>query len=311
MRSSLLLVVALVLLLTGSNGAPVAGRIPHPEIEDAYTLTPFGYMPRSCVHHVGLDAYVHQETPDLLKVVRADGHEATLPRCHTLAHLEARQKGQLQSKASFLEQHGVESAPNGWAAYTYYGPHAAFDFFGGSWTVPSAPKDQQTQTLFLFTGFQNEYDSLSPGQLVSIIQPVLQWGPSEAGGGSYWTIASWFVSSNGQAVYSTLKQVRSGERIVGNMTLTNQKWDIVAVSSAGATSGISVNPGVSETFAFVTLEVYSVADCGDYPNGSTTFRDLKLTSAKRPVTPTWTPEVQPGCEEAVQVVSPSQVVVKF
>jgi len=59
---------------------------------------------------------------------------------------------------------------------------------------------------------------------VSIIQPVLQWGSSAAGGGQYWAIASWFVGG-AHTVYSDLKQVSSGDTIYGNMTLdaTSQK----------------------------------------------------------------------------------------
>jgi len=272
------------------------------------TLTPFGYMPRACVHPVGELAHVAQVSLDELKVITKDG-TTVFPRCHSLAHLAARQER--FKKARMAGEESVDTLPSGWAAYTFYGPHAAFDFYGGEWPVPQNPKELKVQTLFLFTGFQNFYLSDSPNEIVSIIQPVLQWGPSEAGGGNYWSIASWFVSSNGQAVYSTLKRVSTGEKIVGNMTLINQKWNIVAVSSSGVSSGISVNPGASETYAFVTLEVYGVDDCGEYPNGQTLFRGLRLTSAKRPVTPTWNVQTQPGCGESVSVVSPTQVIIKY
>jgi hypothetical protein len=273
------------------------------------TLTPFGYMPKSCVHHVGDFGHVSLTSLDELKVTLADGSSTVLPRCHSLAHLAARQERLKQAGAT--GETVTATLPNGWAAYTYYGPHAPFDFFGGDWAVPNNPKEQKVQTLFLFTGFQNDYLADSPNAVVSIIQPVLQWGPSEAGGGNYWSIASWFVSSNGQAVYSTLKKVSAGERITGNMTLVGQKWDIVAVGSSGASSGISVNPGATETYAFVTLEVYGVDDCGEYPNGSTLFKNLLLTSTKRKVVPTWNVQTQPGCGEAVTVLSPSQVRIKF
>jgi hypothetical protein len=53
---------------------------------------------------------------------------------------------------------------------------------------------------------------------VSIIQPVLQWGSSAAGGGPYWAIASWFVGG-AHTVYSELKIVNAGDTILGNMTL--------------------------------------------------------------------------------------------
>jgi hypothetical protein len=43
----------------------------------------------------------------------------------------------------------------------------------------------------------------------------------------YWSIASWWVGSN--AVYSTLKQVNSGDRLFGTMGYNaNQTWSITA-----------------------------------------------------------------------------------
>ena len=44
------------------------------------------------------------------------------------------------------------------------------------------------RTIFLFNGIQNS---------TSIYQPVLQWGPSAAGGGNFWTVASWYVDGAG------------------------------------------------------------------------------------------------------------------
>ena len=67
----------------------------------------------------------------------------------------------------------------------------------------------------------------------------------------------------------------------------------------------------TEPYAFVTLEVYTVENCGDYPNGSCDFTQLLITDGTSQVTPQWQPQTQPGCQEAIKVNSPTSVTVKF
>jgi len=270
--------------------------------EDTLTLTPFGYMPRSCVHGVPDGADVDVLEDGNLQVT-ANSEMYHIPPCHTNAHVLARAVSKSRS-----------ALPTGWAAYAYWNTPSAITSYVGTWTVPPKPSDQDVQTLFLFTGMQNEFDFKDAAalQTISIIQPVLQWGPSEAGGGSYWSIASWYVTSTGAAVYSTLQQVSSGHTIFGNMTIVGQKWDIITVDvNTKVSTAIHVNPQASEMWAFVTLEVYNVQSCGDYPNGSTEFKSLVMSSKGQKQTPTWSVATQPGCNEAVKIVSPSDVKVKF
>lgn len=58
--------------------------------------------------------------------------------------------------------------------------------FATTWKVPAAPTTNHQQTIFLF-------NSIEPASGNAILQPVLQYGPSAAGGGSYWAVASWYV----------------------------------------------------------------------------------------------------------------------
>ena len=54
-----------------------------------------------------------------------------------------------------------------------------------TWLVPSAPTNPNGgQVLFWWNGME-------PQDTSAVLQPVLQWGPSAAGGGNYWAIASW------------------------------------------------------------------------------------------------------------------------
>jgi len=169
--------------------------------------------------------------------------------------------------------------------------------------------------LFLFTGFQNAY-FLAEGKseaITSIIQPVLQWGNSDAGNEKYWAIASWFVAGE-NAVYSDLKgPLNVGDTIIGNMTLlTDGKWQIVTEDSTLKTSTtLTVSTDVTEIDAFVTLEVYGIATCGDYPNGSDTFSNLYLEASGSSVTPSWEPDTEPYCDESVDIIGPTEVTLNF
>jgi len=203
--------------------------------------------------------------------------------------------------------------PDGWTAYAVYQSSSPVTLFNGLWTVPSNPVQQALQTLFLFTGLQNYYDSnsqTSPQASTTIIQPVLQWGESEAGGGKNWYIASWYVGG-GNAVYSELKQVAPNNQLIGNMTLTKGQWSIVTHDSkSGATSSLTVNTGSQELYAFVTLEVYGITACGDFPNGSTAFSKLVL-DAGQPIKASWSPVTQNQCNEAVNIVDSSNIKIKY
>ena len=50
--------------------------------------------------------------------------------------------------------------------------------FTTTWIIPPAPNSDDSQTVFLFNGLQ-------PDDAAHILQPVLQWGGSGAGGGKY------------------------------------------------------------------------------------------------------------------------------
>ncbi|KAJ7595791.1 hypothetical protein C8J56DRAFT_1115915 [Mycena floridula] len=55
--------------------------------------------------------------------------------------------------------------------------------FTTTWTVPPVPAENHSQTTFLF-------NSIQPTDSAAILQPVLQYGPSAAGGGAFWVVAT-------------------------------------------------------------------------------------------------------------------------
>jgi len=286
--------------------------------EDQLVLTPFGYMPRACVHGIGSDAHVLADDPlglGLLRVRRNDSKVYAYPPCPTTDHLKTRQvKMGQRDPADGPVLTNEPGYPSGWAAYSLYQNGDVFTDYTGQWNVPANPAQRDLQTLFLFTGFQNQYfdEKRSPEAIISIIQPVLQFGPSAAGGGNYWAIASWYVTSTGQAVHSTLVQVNPGDLIVGTMSLTDKHWFIdTKDQNLNKHTSINIDTQVTELWAFVTLEVYSISNCGQYPNGAVSFSNLVLKDSAGKVVPRWQVQAQGGCGEAVTVVDPSVVKIIF
>jgi len=259
-----------------------------------WVITPSGWRPASCVH-------------------------GPIPTDHTIVDLmthsyQRNSAGQLVKRYEpcAYPPSSTKPLPNGWAAYAwsnYQG--SSFTSYNGSWSVPPTPADPATQTLFLFTGFQNAFTV--PKNITNIIQPVLQWGTSAAGGGKYWALASWYVDSAGNVYYSAVTQTASGHNIQGNMMVSGTPpsgtWTIQAIdTSSGQQTTLNVKTNTTEPFAFVTLEVYGILTCGDYPTGSDVFSNLVFQPS---FTPNWAPVATPGCEESVSVLSPSSVQINF
>ncbi|KAA0780904.1 hypothetical protein [Bacillus sp. TE8-1] len=137
-----------------------------------------------------------------------------------------------------------------------------YNFFSTVWTVPPAPTTQSGQTIFLFNG-------LMDAQYSYILQPVLQWGPSAAGGGNFWSVASWFVESNGNARYTKPVAVNEGDTLDGRMLLTRQldgSFSYKCHFHGIENTELSINNISELVVATETLECYEIQQCSDYPN---------------------------------------------
>jgi hypothetical protein len=283
MNTLVTLAVLLIVAVVAVHAAP-----------EPMTMTPWGMRPKSCTHFVPSDALV-EDDGHLAKIVYADGSVKMLPQCH-MPHRTLKDVG---------------APPSGWAAYAHWQASSPITEYNGVWPVPPIPKDVGTQTLFLFTGMQNSFAAVG-ADTVSIIQPVLQYGTSEAGGGTYWSLASWYVTSTGQATYSTLIKTTSGHTVVGNMSLASQKWTITATDSeTSKDTSLNINVHAQEMYAFVTLEVYSVSTCLEFPTGTDTFSELSIMAGGKAVSASWATTATPGCQEAVKVIGSDSVQIKF
>jgi hypothetical protein len=169
----------------------------------------------------------------------------------------------------------TEPFVSGWTAYAQWFNNAAgaspVSFLNTTWTVPPTPATNHGQTVFLFNAFV-------PPQSGAILQPVLQWGPSAAGGGSYWAIASWYlVGSN--TYFTTPITVNVGQVLDGVIALTSYSGTSFNYQTYFAgISGTTITATNSQQLTWITetLECYGITATTDYPAGTTVFSGIFL-----------------------------------
>ncbi|KAF7368593.1 hypothetical protein MVEN_00183100 [Mycena venus] len=165
---------------------------------------------------------------------------------------------------------------SGWISYVGWlnpaPPHISS--FTTTWTVPPVPKTDRGQTVFLF-------NSLLPSASSSINNRCCRWyGPSDAGGGSFWSVATWYIDNDDNAFFTPPIPTTPGETLDGIITLTSTNG-----SSLNYNSQFTNIPGTSlkvtsvpKPFSFATemLEAYNIVDITDYPAGATVFTDINV-----------------------------------
>jgi hypothetical protein len=242
-------------------------------------LTPGGMRPRSRVHRIQPDAIL-DGMGGRHRMLHASGRELAdfgmiepLPESEPLMprNVVHRPRGEVPALGS------------GWISYAYWNRSATITSFSTTWVVPPAPASDNGQTVFLFNGIQSS---------TMIYQPVLQYGPSAAGGGSYWSVASWYADGQGgQAFHSTLQRVNPGDVLTGVMTLTNQAAQGFSYNcqfQGIANSGYAIQ-NVPELWQCVeTLECYGMTKASDYPAGKTGMASIDIQTGNTDPGVVWT-----------------------
>ena len=223
-------------------------------------LTPFGYRDSANVHRV----------PEGYELIRMPDTHIRMhnPKTGDYTDFPKPIIANQQSVPPTADQHRVPFTENGWVTfaswYNNWGKPIAY--FGTDWNVPPKPSAYTGQTLFIF-------NSIEPASYDSILQPVLQFGPSAAGGGEYWAITSWYVVGN-QAYTAGLYYVPEGTFLGGQIRLLQHKRGNFTYSSdfygySGTTLTIRDIPQL--IWATETLEVYGVNQCTEFPNTVSTL----------------------------------------
>ncbi|KAF8310651.1 hypothetical protein DL93DRAFT_2099271 [Clavulina sp. PMI_390] len=235
----------------------------------ADVLTPFGHRPAANVHQVPKGASLHH-VGDEVHIIDAAGtviHKTTPSGNFTKAVLSSH-PGTLQT---------------GWIAYAYWlnTLTTPINYFTSTWVVPSTPASVDGQTVFLF-------NSIEPNAGNAILQPVLQFGASAAGGGNYWAVANWYGINN-VYYYTALQTVSTGQSLQGVITLTGSSGSTYNYLSAfsGMSNTMSVTGSAQLTWATETLEAYNLVSNKDFPPVSTTFGDIAITTTAGSPSVTW------------------------
>jgi hypothetical protein len=263
------------------EAARMVAFVPH-----GHVLTPGGYKPRELVHHItpgsvldGSEGRLRNLAPD--GGVLADYGDQPLRAAGRPLHPLNVNLGGVAAAGGPAPAFGT-----GWITYASWtnSTGTPVSRFATTWSVPPDPATSNGQTIFLFNGIQNSS---------MIYQPVLQWGPSAAGGGAYWAVASWYADGQtGQSFYTTPQRVNVGDVLVGVMTLTgtsgtNHSYSCEFVGIANTTLPVA---NIEElTWCIETLEAYAITAATDYPNTfRTSMSAIDLATGSTHPTLSWT-----------------------
>lgn len=204
--------------------------------------------------------------------------------------------------------------PQGYIAYAYWdNPDSSpISDFATTWTVPPIPANTDGQLLYWF-------NALVPPSDDAILQPVLQFGVSPAGGGPYYSIASWYLI-NSNVYYSSLIQVQPGQQLTGYMILANTQtsgsttqYDWAAYF--GGYRDTILTAGTTEVlnWAYEALEIYNAQSDADLPTGSTEMSGISISyqNGQSPSSLPWTTVSDPSNGIFMSVISSSSVQITY
>ena len=218
-------------------------------IPPGHVLAPGGYRHASLIHAV----------PEGHHVRRRKGQVQLVHR--TTRRIVSRYKW-------VSDEEPIPDIGSGWVTYVWWlnNSGSPISQLSTEWIVPPPPTMQSSQTVFLF-------NALEDAQNNDLVQPVLQWGISHAGGGPYWAISNWYVDTTGHVSFSRLVQVQPGNILTGIISMNKQNGSVFSyVSSFLGYPELDMHvDGVTELiWASQTLEAYQIGDCSEYPNTPTT-----------------------------------------
>lgn len=178
-------------------------------------------------------------------------------------------------------ERGTEKIADGWNASTWWLNNTAefMTLMRATWPVPPAPLTYRGQTVFLFPSWA-PLDAAD-----AILQPVLQYGPSAAGGAGYWAISSWYIVIGTATFYSPLTRVSSGQSLTGVMTKTGGASNYNCKFNGFASSSLTIASSEELIWANNALESYGIINRNDYPFvhfTQFTSVDIEVTGAINP-----------------------------
>ena len=284
-----LLTSSLLILFTACDKTPVqpTGAGPAMRAEGAppgadYVSTPAGWYHRSCVHEIPNGAHV--DTAGV--VTRRDGVKYRIPKCRYRPYPTA--------PGPWRGHRLSEPTNDGWMEYawdtlptgSYYRQLAA------GWRVPSAPTGSYSspQVFYSFPGLESSS---------YIIQPVIQYGYSTAGGGQFCTAASWRCNSGSDCKHGPLITIGATDSIYGTVSASACvngvcTWTITIVDVTRGTRSDWTADDTEDYFWSTggAMEVNVLNSCAQYPANGVSYSGIALADQSGSVSPAWMHVVQ-------------------
>lgn len=236
-------------------------NIPWVVSENEIVYTPFGPTKKSKVHYVGKNHHLEIKNENIELVNTKTGKTERIfygnPGEQDLNFSIKSEKYLISSESK---------SKDGWITYAYCSIHDMYvkpTFFSTDWLVPNPPPNKSDQIIYIFNGLAG-----SNNNMAWILQPVLQWGETPAGGGKYWAICNWFVSSKGlYYFYDTLIKVSPGDKLQGVIRLISGSDTSYSYNSvfSGYPPGLTVKNAPLLGIPYFALETYGVKSCDGYP----------------------------------------------
>ncbi len=253
--------------------------------KDELVNTPGGPIKKSNVHHVEKGCYLKKENGRIKKINAKTGivvQEYDVSQTNTSTQKLRTTKNQQVTQVD-------STFGSAWVTYSDWTNNSGspISYFNTNWIVPNPPTTFNNQTIYLFNGIE-------PSDYSEILQPVLQWGSSAAGGGNYWTITNWYVGGSNAFFGDSLIKVNPGDNLQGVMKLTANTGSGYSYNSAfigHPSCSLQVNNVAELTWANETMEVYGITGYTDYPP-DTAIRMTNIQILTGTVTPAlnWTPQ---------------------
>jgi hypothetical protein len=265
---TLALYALLALFGLGGLATPVTSN------SDEFVVVPGGPVPKSNVHVVPEGATVHH-TGSEVHLIAADGtiiHTATVSgKVPGLAKIAS-------PTTSPSPTAPAAALSTGYVAYSYWQNNAASNIasFSTSFVVPPLPAVDDAQQIIYF------WNGLVPNSFDAVLQPVLQYGETPAGGGDSWAVASWWLV--GSEVYCTSPaQVKPGETVTGVLTYTGNsttgEYEWEAVFTGVPNSPIRISTTEVLDWAYEAMEIYQATGDSELPPaGSTMMQDISIVT---------------------------------
>jgi hypothetical protein len=238
---------------------------------DEPVLTPLGWRPKSKVHIVQHGFHVSGAGNRLRKI---DSSTGKVVRKFTTISSDITALSDFNVAGEDLLRIPVSG---GWIVNSAWLNEKEYpiSYFSSKWRVPKAPLTDNDQIIYLFNGLQQTANG------PFILQPVLQWRPSEVAGSPSWYIANWYVGPHQKKIYKSEDiQVKEGDILQGVIRLTAQsgsKCSYLCSFAGYPVIDLPVADIQELKWACEALECYRFMEFSDYPDTQlTSFYDIDI-----------------------------------